>query len=219
MKHIYSILVVLILSGCISSRKYSKMIDSIEDSFCHNQEVNLPENIIFNTDSIEIEASNVKVMQSYILPGIIYWKWKRTMKCAIDPEFAINNLKQSLASYAANTDLNKKLGGRKLEISVTKIPNHFYYTKYGNIFLLLISPQMHNVEVIVPDNQSLKLTYKIFENNGIERVGELVVINKDVAMKNKKNTTQKLTYSFIEHHQDVSEKLAYQVVQKLYREL
>jgi hypothetical protein len=217
---IYFIIIFAAFSNCISTKKYKNYLESKEKEIRQTSEIQLPEFFEVNSDSLKINIlSNVIELQSEFIPAIVYWEWNKTFQCKIDPKITVDILKQSLLDFAELHDLQDKMKGKKLQISIEKVPNNFYYMHRGNFFILLISMQMSSREAILPGEQSYKISYNLIENDQIKKTGTLAVINKDEGMRNKKESTRKFTYTFIEHQQDISEKLASKVVSRLFNEL
>lgn len=98
------------------------------------------------------------------LPLIVYWRWDYKNTCTLNPLIPISNFSKSF-TIALNKGLKDKLAGKRIELSIEKIPNQFAIDDIGHsIFLGLYAINWDNV-YIKTENKDLVLSYKVIENS------------------------------------------------------
>src|ERR1035437_8863451 len=121
-KLIFLLILTLLLTGCISIKKYNGFVYQKIKSYSQKQ-TNKSNNFMqITTDSlVDFDTvSTSKKIKSLFIPAILYWQWENTIRCDLNPSFSINILRSSVESYADSVNLKEKLNGQTLELSIRK---------------------------------------------------------------------------------------------------
>jgi hypothetical protein len=212
------VLVAALLTSCISTQKYTSFV---EPKFQHNKAEIKTKNIFFdvnNLDNLKNKVVSTK-LKSQFIPAILFWQWENTIKCEISPVILGQEVQKDFMYYADSLKMEEKLKNKKLEINIEKIPNTFVYTNKGNAVILLIAYTTSSLVAILPEEQSMVVSYKLTENSSIVKQGQISIKNKNESLKNIWKSAKKFTWLYVEKFKQNSKNMTKELAEKLSKEI
>ena len=194
-------IIIFLLAGCMGTKKYSRFVNQeLSSNSNHNKDSS---NIfIFKTDSLPKHDSNVtsKKIKSLFIPAILYWQWENTICCEFNSSVPTNILTSTITSYSDSIKLGDRLNGQKIELSIDRIPSTFIYTYKGYTIIFLVAYMIREIEAIYPQEEILKVRYRIMDGNKELKNGTIAINNKDKPIKNVWKSTKKFTWYYIDRY-------------------
>lgn len=174
LKFLYFTIIALILTGCMTTNRLDKLVTHKTSS--HQMQVNVMDSsrFVLNTNRL---ASTEKLCESkhksfFIIPAIVFWWWKNDMKCKINNHYFINQFTEVLNRKANDEIWKDKLKDKKLEISLDSVPNQFNYVSDGVLLFLFTEGYTYShSEVLRPENQVFRVSYRLLQNDIAIKVG------------------------------------------------
>ncbi len=166
-KLLYFILLISItsLTSCLNGKKLDRYVQQQFPEMQSFQKKKTNETIAITSPLIttDYKTSTSENKTVSFLPLIVYWRWEYKNTCTLNPLIPISNFSKSF-TVAVNKGLKDKLAGKRIELSIEKIPNQFALDDIGNsIFLGFYAINWENV-YIKTENKELVITYKVVEN-------------------------------------------------------
>ena len=174
LKFLYFTIIALILTGCMTTSRMDKLVK--HKTSRHQLQVNVMDSshFVLNTSRM---ASTEKLCESkhksfYIIPAIVFWWWKNSINCKINNHYFINQFTVVLNRKANDEIWKNKLKDKKLEICLDTVPNQFNYASEG-LFLFLFTEgyTYSHSEVLCPENQVFRVSYRLLQNDTAIKVG------------------------------------------------
>jgi hypothetical protein len=166
-KLFYFILLINItsLTSCLNGKKLDRYVQQQFPEMQSLQKKKTSETIVINSPLITTDekTSTSENKTVSFLPLIVYWRWDYKNTCVLNPLIPITNFSKTF-TVALNKGLKDKLAGKRIELSIEKIPNQFAIDDIGHsIFLGFYAINWDNV-YIKTENKDLLLSYKVIEN-------------------------------------------------------
>lgn len=212
--------IIFLLPACVSPKRYAGFI---RENY-KNRDFSIVHpvaDIQLRSDSLVLFDSIAKVRkgETYFIPAIIYWGIKQSFYCELNPKIPINIFSKVCKKYADSLNFNGKLNGQRLEISINALPSRFIYKQSEDVLFLLIAGFTLSKQVILPYNNNLELTYKLYNGSEVARTGHITAIDINKPVANNWKSTKKMTLYYLGLYERNMRKLSEQCMVKLAREL
>lgn len=212
------LVVATMTTGCISEKKMNKYVvnhygETISAKKIKSDYITVTSSLI--TDDPVPSVSTKKTKK--VLPFLLYLRIYYQTSCTLNPKIPINQFTSTLATYANSKGLKQKLNGGKLELNITKVPLSFSFNDDYQYFLLVSWEKIY----LLPQNQEMALSYKIFNNSG----GEVKSGNLFVPDPNKIKGTRyfqsvrSATAEYLQQYDENIKTMARHTVDELLKEL
>ena len=99
------------------------------------------------------------------LPLIFYYNEEKTIHSSLNPQVSVNNFINTISTYS-NKALKPKLNGKRIELTIEKVPSHFATTIRSQTIWLIYSYTWVHAGILPEDNE-LRVSYKLYENNSL----------------------------------------------------
>ena len=219
--NIVLLFVITCLSSCVGTKRFSKFVsEKCEPAIF--KETNITSNYIkFKVDNLSNQDTLVKIkrIKKQFIPAVLYWQYESTFECSIAPKAIASKICGYMESYAETVNLSQKIDGRKIEISIDKLPNSFVFTEKGYVIFLVFAYAAGGVEAIVPQNENLRISYRIFQDNNETQKGSITILNEDKPIKNFSNTMKRFTWKYLDNYDSNLNNLCEKAIDKLLIEL
>lgn len=153
------------LTSCLNGKKLDRYVQQQFPEMQSLQKKKANEAIVISSPLITADdKTSVSENRTVgFLPLIVYWRWDYKNTCVLNPLIPISNFSKSF-TVALNKGLKDKLAGKRIELSIEKIPNQFAIDDIGHsIFLGIYAINWDNV-YIKTENKDLVVSYKVMEN-------------------------------------------------------
>ena len=211
----------LSLSGCLGPKKIDKWVATQ-----YGQSV--PEPVKKKTDYISVASplvpgsnyiSTTENKTSKMLPLVFYWQFNYDNTCTLNPQIPVNNFTNTVLTYNSK-QLKQKLNGRRIELSVDKIPNVFSLDDKGHVVWIIYAVTWEYIS-IQPKVNEMVVSYKIIGNDNTEtKTGVITIQNTDKGVSLKAfQSIKKMTWQYLEDYDASITAMTKKVVDKLAAEL
>lgn len=209
------------LTSCLGPRKIDKWV-----SKQYNE--TLPAATKKKSDYISItttvpaagnQLSSTKKKTSNFLPLIFYWQIDYTNTCTLNPQIPINNFTSTVLTYA-NKKLKPRSNGKRIELSLDRLPNVFIINDRGHMIWLVYAYAWDYIS-IQPEKSEMVVSYKILEDDGtISKTGTITVANADKGIAlGMFQSLKKKTWEYLDLYNANITTMSRTVVDKLAAEL
>jgi hypothetical protein len=213
--------VIITFSSCFSAKKMDKWINQ--------QYEGLPLNKLKNSDEISIKVANASAndrisstvrSKTKVIPALLYWHWELANTSTLHHAVPATNLSSGIISYANSKGIKQKLNGRKVELTINKMPVDFSMTDKGNLIYVLVYYIGWENIYIEPSQQDLVVSYKFIKDNREAKAGTITVANRDrpIALK-AFQSTRKMTLNYLEQYEANIKTMGKELVDKLMLEM
>lgn len=198
-KVIYSILFILLFqfSGCLSTNDLTTIVKTrLENEQTLVKRKN-SDFLVLKTDALPTSDSlvTIKKDKSYVVPLIFFWAWNKTISCQINSTYFSNTFSYILEEKAAEFQLNKHLGNKKIEIAIEQVPSNFTFTNNGSV-LFAVFFYIHNFhEEVLNENQKFIIKYRLTDQGKELRKGIL-----EYNFESKSNNRSLDSYVFLDNY-------------------
>jgi hypothetical protein len=220
-KYLLLIPLILFFASCVEPEKISGFVYEKYSSMPPISKNTGNDYILINTDKYKKSDTLIRneVLDSYVFPALIYWEIKNTIRFDLNIKSTVNSFSSSLISYADSINLGEKLNGLRLEISINKIPNGFVFTnKYVFVFLF-VAFTYSGYESIMPENESLKISYKLFSDTSVVKSNTFKIGNKEHPIESKKISMKKFIWKYIDYHENCLKKLSKDALDEILKDI
>ncbi len=199
------ILLIFILSSCISTRTVQKYMRSSlpasSDSIV-KQDYTLQNYTLLFTDTLHKTDSVVDVKKkiSYFIPAVIFWGWNHTLECNVNKKIFVKEFVDVFNEKSKEFTLTKYLGERKLTIEIEKVPSSFIYTNSGAVIFAFVAYSYVFNDYIDPVNQTFRVRYKIVQGD-IEMANDVYETRFDGVIANNYSTTENFIQTYVSNRQ------------------
>ena len=171
-----------------------------------------------NLPAMDNTVSKSASKTSNMLPLLVYWQWDYTVSCAINPLIPVNSFTKTVSAYAEK-DLKKKLDGRRVEISIDKIPDTFSIVDEAHLVWIIYAIGWDKI-YITPVNKELEVSYKVMDGDTEVKKGTISVPGFDKRMqlgmfKSWKTATSDYLYQYDANIQAISKMVIDRLVEEL----
>lgn len=179
MKYLFAFLTVILISGCFASRlnkfvarQYGNELPPLYKD--KNNEIIVTSADPFNSNQI----CSTSTKTSNLLPLLFYWQLDHQTICTLNPGILVNKFTNTI-HIDARRELTKELNGRKLELTIEKLPHVFAFNdKEHMIFVILYAFDWQKVSIL-PSNNDLVVSYKLLDNNNMIKSGEITISDNE----------------------------------------
>lgn len=220
MKFIVLIAIVVGLSSCIGTKRYTRYLSEGYKKSADTFKSSNPNIIFSQTPSIVDTISIAKNKKSHFVPAIIFWQWEKSIATTLAEKHQANKIQNFMALYADSLQLGQKLNGNKLQISIDSAPANFTYTSKGYFMYLFIAYITSVQETIKPEFSDLKLSYSLVDpTNSVIKKGVITVLDTNMPAKNLWKSTKKFTWKYLEEYEANVKLMSKQAIDKLSKEI
>lgn len=163
------------LTSCLTGKKLDRYVQQQFPEMQSLQKKKTNETVAVTSTLIATTDDKTSTSESKtvgFLPLIVYWRWDYKNTCTLNPLIPISTFSKSF-TVAVNKGLKDKLAGKRIELSVEKIPNQFAIDDIGHsIFLGFYAINWDNV-YIKTENKELVVAYKVIENGVLIKNGTI----------------------------------------------
>jgi len=205
-KNGFKLLVIMVVavsfSSCISSRtlkKYVKTALPYNAEEIVNKQLAMTDYTLICTDSVNYTDSVVAIKKTkgYFIPAILFWTWDSTFETNINKNIYLQTLTSTFEERAIEFELKKHLEGRKLVVTVERLPSSFYYSSNGWFVFLLYSYSYSFGENIKPNDQKFRVRYKVLQD-GTEVVNDMYERSFVTTSTNNFSATDKFIANYLD---------------------
>ncbi|GGK60163.1 hypothetical protein ACD591_11870 [Rufibacter glacialis] len=216
----YPILITVLLSSCVSSKKYSTfVIGKLQADFIAKDSLQNQEWLTINTDKIPQAENQYEQLKSSFIPAIIYWGWNSTIECAIDPSITATWIKNSIYHAADSLNLAEKAKGRQIVINLKQVPGKFLYENKGMAIIFLVAYSVSGQESISPAPINLVAEIETKSGEASHFKGEVSIPNNGQPMNNIWKSSKKFTWAYLEEYKKESQRMGTELVKQLIQNL
>ena len=206
------------MMGCVSPAKINSWVTSYYEQ---NETLGIKnsKNVIVVKSSTpatsdENMASTEKDKGS-MLPLLFYYTWKQGDFCAVNEYVPLQIFNANILSFANKKGLQKKLTGKKLELTISNIPHLFYYNEKGWMFWLIFHVGQSDIS-ISPTVKPINVKYRLLQGATTLQTGDLSLVSSDSTFHDKSsNSSQKTTNKYLDQYDLSIKKLSEDCVDSL----
>lgn len=201
MRILFTFLIITLLTSCTSKRKLAKYARPIAQTMAY-QPVESTNFCTFDFSKLDDFKKTVRVTthKSEVLPLIFVYVFDRNLHTHISPKIVANQFQSYFLDLAKSNDLEQKLNGKKLEISIEQVPNSFQFTDQGTLIFLIFgyiyAGNSHKVE-ISPNKQNLKIKYRIVDEMTLPKEKVITIFEKNRPMEREKESKKRLVHQYM----------------------
>jgi hypothetical protein len=176
--------------------------------------------ITSNMPSMDNRLSTTEKKTSDLLPLLFYWQWDYKNTCTLNPQIAVNNFTSTVMSYS-NKGLKQKLNGRRLELTIEKIPTRFAIDDKGHLIWVILYAFGWETLTLQPEDDIMVVSYKVFNtDNSLSSSGSINVPNTDKKLSlGMLQSLKKKTFQYLEQYDASISSMSKTFVDKLNSEL
>ncbi len=178
----FALIGIVSFNSCLTAKKFDHYVAEQ-----YNEQLPQPDKRkkltnVAVTSTVTSDATTISLTQSHtkVLPLIVYWNIDYRHVCTLNAQIAVGNFSKSVNTMA-NKELNTKLNGRKLELTVQQIPSVFSLIDKTNVIWFIYGIHWDRV-YIQPDAKDLVVAYKLYDTGGSVKTGSITIANTE---KNK----------------------------------
>jgi hypothetical protein len=221
MKILYALLIAVLVSGCISTKKYGSFVKrcySLNDTAVA---INSNVSVSYQLHNISDPVVQVQKGDGYFIPALFYWGYKQTFNCTLNNDVPLRIFKYALQNYVDSFNMAGKLSGQRLEIDVHALPGKFTYQDkadiiYFVIWYIIIGNQ--NVSPWPIDND-LSVTYRLYSGTTLLKEKDIRLLNHDRPIVNNLNSTKRITKRYLQQYSENVYIMSRTCVDKIMKEL
>jgi len=214
MKKLLFLALVISMTSCLSTRKYSEVINS-QASIYESAEEDFDWLHIYWDDQSGPKGHKLTQTKKSFLPFIFFWKWHTTHIIDLDRNYSANKLKQALVNNIQNTDLKEKLGGASLYIRLINLPGQFQYDKGGVLAFVMVYFISAKVNEIRPIPIDLEYEYKIIPKDTTEYTTTGSITSEERGLKKNKGGTKNFTAEYLEQYNLELERMSAELLHRI----
>ena len=170
--------ILISATSCLTPAKLDKYVASQYSDALPKQE-KIRNTDVTITSSIPKDETGISTSDrktSKVLPLLVYWQFDYRHTCNLNPALGVNSFMKSFNTHA-NRELNKKLAGQKLELTVEQIPGKFAIVDKAHIIFLLLYAVTWDKLYVEPDSKELIVSYKLIKDGADAKTGKIAVNN------------------------------------------
>ncbi|MBS1666158.1 MAG: hypothetical protein JST58_02165 [Bacteroidetes bacterium] len=173
-----------------------------------------------NLPSMDNRLSTTEKKTSHLLPLLFYWQWDYKNTCSLNPQIAVHNFTSTVMSYS-NKGLKQKLNGRRLELTIEKIPTRFAIDDKGHLIWVILYAFGWETLTLQPEDNIMVVSYKLFNtDNSMAKDGSINIQNSDKKLTlGMLQSLKKKTFQYLEQYDASITTMSKTFVDKLYAEL
>lgn len=218
MKHIIFLAILVVLStSCMTTKKYSSFVDAKTKEV--STEANVNDWLVVDAEQVEPQQNKFNQKKNSFVPAIFYWGWNSTIECELDFNTRFEFVKNGIYWAADSLDLKQYAGDKKIEIKLKEIPGKFLYENKGMVIFLIAGYVISGVEVIRPYSINLEFDYLITDNGEPKYQDNSFVQNKEQPLGNRKYSTKKFTWMYLDEFKYETDRMGLEVVKDLINKL
>lgn len=169
---------VLFLSSCITSKKMDAFIsEQYNNEIPRVNKRRQPAEITYSS-TLPSTPANISSTETHnkILPLIVYWNIEERQTSTLNSGIATAAFENTINKLAVR-ELNQKLNGEKLELTVQQVPTTFSLVdKTHAVWVLLYAIHWEKV-YIEPQSTDLIVSYKLSGKDGTVKTGVITIKN------------------------------------------
>lgn len=214
-------LIMLFFTSCLSAKKVYRWVDRKYKDQPAQRTRKGTENISVTTTLPDMgnatSASELKTTR--FLPLILYWQFENRTTCQLNPQIAVNNFTNIIKTYHVNATL-QKLNGRRLELTIDKLPRTFVLTDIEHAIWLVYIFAWYKLAV-EPGKEGMHVTYKLFDQaNTLVKSGEASTSNMDKGVPiGPFQSVKKKTWEYLDQYNANISTLSKEIIDSIVAEL
>jgi hypothetical protein len=181
--------------GCVSPAKINSWVTSYYEQ---NETIGIKNSkslIIVKSASPATSDENMASTEkdkSSMLPLLFYYSWKQSNFCSVNEYVPLQIFNANILSFANKKGLQKKLTGKRLELTISNIPHLFYYDEKGWMFWLIFHVGQSDIS-INPTIKPINVKYRVLQGTTALQTGDLSLVSSDSTYRNKSSHSSKNT--------------------------
>ena len=162
------------------------------------------------------QPSTTEKKWSHVVPAIVYWHIDYQNICTLNPQIAVNRFTTAISTYGGK--LKGKLNGGHLELTIQQMPTVFLVDDRGYMIFPIYSVEWLSIQ---PAITALVVSYRLLDANNAEvKTGSISIADPETAVGLKMyHSLKKLTWEYLDQHDDNITAMSRKVVDKLVIEL
>ncbi|SMO74975.1 hypothetical protein SAMN06265379_106151 [Saccharicrinis carchari] len=218
MKNIILLSILVLFSiSCVTTKKYASIVDPKTKDV--RAESNLNDWLLVHTEQAEPQQTKYNQKKNSFVPAIFYWGWNSTIECELDFNTRLEYVRNGIYRAADSLDLKQYAGDKKIEIKLKDIPGKFLYENKGNTIIVVVAYAVSVFEAISPYPINLTYDYTITNNGESNAQGEGSIQNKEQPLGNRKHSTKKFTWMYLDEYKKETDRMGVELVKDLINEL
>ncbi len=218
----FFLLISLFMTGCVSPAKINSWVTSYYEQ---NETLGIKnsKNVIVVKSSTPATSddnmASTEKDKSSMLPLVFYYTWKQGDFCAVNEYVPLQIFNANMLSFANKKGLQKKLTGKKLELTISNIPHLFYYNEKGWMFWLIFHVGQSDIS-ISPTIKPINVKYRLLQGTTALQSGDISLVSSDSTFRDKSShSAQKTTAKYLNQYDLSIKKLSEDCVDSLLNRL
>lgn len=220
MKFLSLTLCVLLFASCLGPSKINKWVSQHYEGTIPPAPKKTGDFTLTNPlpDS-SLRLSSTTSETKHFLPLLFYWHYDYVNTCTLNSCIPYNEWSRSILANASRLALKNKLGGRRVELTIQKIPNGFHLEDDGHLIWLIYAYGWDYL-TIDPINNQLVISYRILQGDQELKTGTITINSQDKGVHLKMFQSLKhMTKEYLESYDQNIGLLGKEFVQRLEMEL
>lgn len=208
----------MFLTNCMTSKKYSKIVNNKIESL--ELLTNESKDWLIINSVIEEPRNNIFIQRkNSFVPAILFWGWNSTIECEFNAQTKTKFLISSINKAADSLHLKDYLKGNSLEIRLKQMPGKFLYENKGKVIIFIIGYTLTAVETISPYAINLECEFEEIKKEDIKISGKTYIQNREIKSSNLWKSSKKFTWQYIDNYKIETERMGTELVSNIIREL
>jgi hypothetical protein len=214
-----AVLFVSTLTSCLNPHMINRWVahhyspDAIEPSRQKNNQIVITSKL---PEPGGPGPSTTEKKWSHVIPAIVYWHIDYQNFCTLNPQIGVNRFVTAISTYGGK--LKGKLNGGHLELTIQQMPNVFLIDDRGYMIFPIYSVEWLSIQPAITD---LVVSYRLlYANNAEVKTGSISVADPETAVGLKMwHSLKKMTWNYLDQHDDNLTAMSRKFVDKLASEL
>ena len=208
--------------GCVSPTKINSWVTSYYDQNETLGIKNAKNVIVVKSATPPTSDENMATTEKdkgSMLPLVFYYTWKQGDFCSVNEFVPLQIFNANILSFANKKGLQKKLTGKKLELTISNIPHLFYYNEKGWMFWLIFHVGKSDI-TINPTIKPITVKYRILQGTTTLSTGGINLNSTDSTFHDSNSHSgQKTTNKYLNQYDLSIKKLSEDCVDSLLNRL
>ncbi len=206
-----------LIFGCVTPAKINQWVTNYYEQ---NETMGIKNSkslIVVKSASPLTSSDNIATTEkdkSSLLPLLFYYQWNQSDFCSVNEYVPLQIFNANILSYANKMGLQKKLTGKKLELTISNIPHLFYYTDKGWMFWLIFHVGQSNVSV-TPTIKPVNVKYRVLQGTTSIQSGVITLTSSDSSYHSHAQSAEKMTIKYLNQYDQSISKLSSDCVDSL----
>ncbi len=162
------------------------------------------------------QPSTTEKKWTHVIPAVVYWHIDYQNICSLNPQIAINRFTAAISTYGGK--LKAKLNGGHLELTIQQMPTVFLVDDRGYMIFPIYSVEWLSIQPTITD---MVVSYRLLDDHNADvKTGSISIADPEVAVGLKMwHSLKKMTWEYLDQHDDNVTAMSRKFVDKLVAEL